>query len=71
MHWKIWDGTTNPLLIFGDEIEVLEWISILIPHFLVNVIIIHAGKRGSCEFSYWKNIHNFYIKAKWCIYIRR
>ena len=40
IHYKAWDEITNPFpIINGTIVEVLEWISILKPHFTVHVII--------------------------------
>ena len=39
MHYKIWDELTYPFLNFnGCTVEVYEWISNFIPHFIMDVI---------------------------------
>ena len=36
---KVWDEITYPFLEFnGETVEVLEWISSYIPHFIMDVI---------------------------------
>ena len=44
IHYKVWDEITYSFLnCNGAAVEVLEWISNFISHFIWNVIIIHSG----------------------------
>ena len=43
IHYKMWDEITDPFPNFnGTTIEVWEWISNVIPHFIMNVITDHC-----------------------------
>ena len=44
MPSKVWDEITYPLLnLNGCTAEVKEWISNVFPHFMIMLLLIHAG----------------------------
>ena len=58
---KVWDEITHPFPNFnGCTVEVLEWITNSIPHFIMDVItyqaslkLNHASKKGPCFTNMW------------------
>ena len=47
---KVWDEIIHPFLNFnGCTVEVEEWISNYIPHFIIDMISMHVGKMGHRE----------------------
>ena len=52
MPSKVWDEITYPFPIFNScTVEVWEWISNFIPHFIMDIIPIHAGV--DCDVLSW------------------
>ena len=44
INYKMWNEITYPFPNFNDcTVEIWEWISNFIPHFIIDVITIHAG----------------------------
>ena len=68
IHYKAWDEITNPFpIINGTTVEVLEWISILKPHFTVHVIILPYLGLKLIHVNRWGRGRQC-VKGNTCIY---